>query len=70
MRRRHKTTALGAPVVTELVNALLRLRFGQLTQSGDFWLRMSRWIAETLLEDPASRGRLETLWTQLSEVPS
>lgn len=70
VRRRHAGQPLGAePIAAEMVRALLQVRFPKLAASNELWERMSRWIAETLLEDPDSRARLLELWTQLAEVP-
>ena len=53
------------PIAVELVERLLRFRMGELSSSDKFWREMSTWIARTLMEDPESKTRLESLWNNL-----
>ena len=64
--RRHRGEALSAePIAQELVDAMLRPKFGSISESDEFWRRMSAWIASTMMDDPPARQRLESLWERL-----
>nr|MBL7038366.1 hypothetical protein [Pirellulaceae bacterium] len=65
--RQHSGQTL-ASVVVELVEAVLATRFGGISDGGDRWRSMASAIAETLMDDPASRDRLESLWARLCEA--
>ncbi len=67
--RRHPDEPLTLlPVATELVRAVLSTRFGHLRDGTESWQSMTSTIAETLMDDPSSRDRLQSLWAQLSEA--
>jgi len=67
--RRHPNEPLTlSPVATELVGAVLSTRFGHLRDKAEHWQSMSSTIAETLMDDPSSRDRLQSLWARLSEA--
>jgi len=67
-RRHCGQTPTLASIVVELVEAVLATRFGGVSDGGDRWRSMSSAIAETLMDDPTSRDRLESLWTRLCEA--
>ncbi len=56
------------PVAVELVEALLRIRFGQVTRTPEVWREASRHIAGVLYETPESQARLRQLWQEVSEL--
>ena len=58
------------PMVLDLVETVLQEHYQTLFASPEKWQAMVREIARTLYEDPQSRGRLESLWKQLLEVPT
>lgn len=61
--RRHRGKPLTLePVGVDLVQAVLMTHFAGLADRPGFWRRVSLPIAETLLDDPVARGRIETLW--------
>ena len=67
--RRHANEPLTlSPVATELVEAVLSTRFGRLRDKVEQWQSISSAIAETLMDDPSSRDRLQSLWARLSEA--
>ena len=63
---KYRKAALDAvPILTELVEAMLRTSLGGGTVEQ---LRpMSQQVAETIFEDPAGRKRVERLWQQLQQ---
>ncbi len=64
--RRYRGEPLSpGPVAVELVQAMLRTRFRAHVDWQPVWQNASTLIAETLLEDPGSRRRLEVLWEHL-----
>lgn len=70
VRQAHLRDPLTRETTAELVSGLLRLRFPALNHRSSLWNQMCGWIAETLLEDPTSSGRLQDLWVQLDESQS
>jgi hypothetical protein len=67
--RRHRGSALSHdPVAVDLIAAVLRHCFRTRDVSADFWASVSHQIAESLMEDPVARNRLERLWTRLTEA--
>jgi hypothetical protein len=58
------------PVAIELIAASLRVQFPLLAQREAMLRRMSLWIAESILDDPAARHRLAELWARLGEARS
>jgi hypothetical protein len=68
--RRHRGASLVLdPVAVDLVEALLRCRFGNLSVGEGFWHQASQKIAATLCEAPESQQRLSVFWHQLCELP-
>jgi hypothetical protein len=55
-----------APVVQELVQAMLRRQLRGLWTSEEQVLEVANRVAETLFENPESNERLEKLWARLS----
>jgi hypothetical protein len=55
-----------APVVVELVGAMLLVQFGSQWNSPSLWQVVSERIAKSIFEDPLSRERMERLWDRLS----
>lgn len=66
--RRRNSEPLSLDTVTELVQAILRIRFRSLSASRDQWERMTQQIAETMFNDPQTLPRLQSLWTLLCEA--
>ena len=67
--RRHQGQPLSLdPVLVDLVQAIVRINLSHLAARDADWQAMSRQIAATLWEDQPSQGRLERLWTRLSEA--
>lgn len=67
--RRHGNADLSLqPVAVELVEAVLWTRFRAVSGRGDLWQSLAVRIAATLWEDPTSRGRLQVLWSRLTEA--
>ncbi len=63
---RHGGTPLSLePIAVELIEAMLRLRMAALSKSDKFWKELSLWIAQTMMDDPDSKSRLESLWANL-----
>ena len=58
------------PVAVELVQVVLEQRFDTAATQGEVWKNVSRRIAQTLMDDPAGRARLETLWDRACEALS
>lgn len=58
------------PVAVELVQVVLEQRFDTAATQGEVWKHVSRRIAQTLMDDPAGRARLETLWDRACEALS
>jgi hypothetical protein len=68
--RRHREQPLSAdPVVRELVLAALEGHFAG-ERGEDFWQATAAQIAQTLLDDPVARPRLERFWGRLCEETS
>jgi hypothetical protein len=68
--RRHAGQQLSLdPIVVELVQSILRHRFGEPIQSSPAWGDMPRTIAQTLWESPEAHQRLDRLWDRLAGVP-
>jgi hypothetical protein len=58
---RHRTRDVTDPdVAEELIRVVVKSRFGSL----DIPPELPRWIAESLLDDPVSSERLQTVWSQ------
>ncbi|QDU31152.1 hypothetical protein ETAA8_63050 [Anatilimnocola aggregata] len=56
------------PVAIELIAASLRVQFPAIAQREPLLRRMSLWVAESVLADPAARHRLAELWARLGEA--
>ncbi len=66
--RRHQNSSVELEaVVPELVSSLLHARLHPLQLSAETWFEMSSQIAESLLDAPHARSRLERLWSHLCE---
>lgn len=64
--RRHRRDCLNVdPVLLELVESILQVRFPGLWRRDTYWTTMARQVAETLFEDPSSRARLDLFWSRL-----
>jgi hypothetical protein len=57
-----------ADVVADLAEVVLEIRFGTLFLRPEFRRRVSVLIAETLIDDPLSRSRLESFRSKLSQT--
>lgn len=67
--QRHPNEPLSLdPVAIELVAGCLRVQFPALAVRETLSRRMSLWVAESLLADPAARQRLTELWARLGEA--
>jgi hypothetical protein len=66
-RHPHEPMSLD-PIAMELVAACLRVQFPALAVRAALARRMSLWVAESLLADPAARQRLTELWSRLGEA--
>ncbi len=67
--RRHRGHGLDhAPVVPELVLAILRTRFGRLQMDEARWQELATTVAGTLLETPDVRARLTRYWERLGQA--
>ncbi|MCU0960000.1 MAG: hypothetical protein MUF48_07825 [Pirellulaceae bacterium] len=67
--RRYRGQGLDhAPVVPELVLAILRLRFDRLQMDEAQWHELAATVASTLLETPDVRARLTTYWERLGQA--
>ena len=64
---RRRRGALSDTEATELAAAVLSTRWGRIIENSQRQ-RMARTIAETLLDDPRARERLEALWRRLCEA--
>jgi hypothetical protein len=56
------------PIAMELVASCLRTQFPALAAREALARRMSLWVAESLLADPAARQRMTELWARLGEA--
>jgi hypothetical protein len=65
-RHRRKPFSL-EPVAVDLVGAVLRGQQQGRPGSSAVWRAVSRRVAQTLCDDPVSRGRLEAFWDRLNE---
>jgi hypothetical protein len=66
--RQRKNESLSVDTVMELVQSVLRLRFRRLVESTTQWEKMTRQIAETLVEDPQAKQQMQRLWERLCEA--
>jgi hypothetical protein len=67
--RRHRGVQLELePVVVELVESILKARFGHMSRSPELWRHVSLQIASTLYESSENRERLKRFWDHLSEL--
>jgi hypothetical protein len=67
--RRHRLAPLSYdPVAIELVEAIIQANYGPLGRPPEVWHATAAKIAALLLESPASRARLENLWSRLVEA--
>jgi hypothetical protein len=66
-RRRRGEAFLMDPIAIELVQTVLGTPFRALVASENQWLAMTRQVAQTLCDDPASYDRLSGLWRRLNE---
>ena len=57
---------INQPIAVELVQAVLPAAWATAV-SAEQWPAMTANIAQSLLEDPASRSRLQDLWSRLAE---
>ena len=53
------------PIAVELVDSILRIRINWQGRAASYWHEMSREIAVSLYESPASKERLVILWDAL-----
>jgi hypothetical protein len=65
-RRRGEPFSLD-PVAVEMVEAVLQTLLGAPSGEEHAWRTVSRAVAETLCEHPASEKRLRALWERLAE---
>jgi hypothetical protein len=65
-RRRGEPFSL-EPVAVEMVEAVLRTLLGAPSGEEQAWGTVSRAVAETLCDHPASEKRLRALWERLGE---
>jgi hypothetical protein len=66
--RRYPGEALRTePIVSELVEALLKSRFSNLSASTKFWDEAADEIARTLMDDPCQNALLHGFWSKLCE---
>ncbi|MBI4582196.1 MAG: hypothetical protein HY718_21045 [Planctomycetes bacterium] len=56
------------PVLTGLVEAVLRTQFADRLRSAAFWPDLTARVAETLFDDPVMRPRLERFWAEVSRT--
>jgi hypothetical protein len=64
--RRHRGEPLSLePVAVELVQAALRGHFSPQADTAEVRRTICTQIAQTLLDDPVARERLQTFWAQL-----
>jgi hypothetical protein len=56
------------PVAVELVESILRHRFGERIEKSPAWTEMPRAIAATLWDSPDAHQRLDRLWGRLAGV--
>ena len=66
-RRRRGELFQPDPIGIELIQTVLGTPFRALVASEDQWLTMTREVAQTLCDDPASFDRLNSLWRRLNE---
>ena len=67
--KKHGSVELNAhPIAADLVEALLAARFKMDRAQPEVWRRVSEQVAETLMEDPVAKPRLESLWKRLQEL--
>jgi hypothetical protein len=67
--RRHRGRPLTLePVAVDLALAVLEHRFSQAGFKHEVLQVLARQVAQRLLDDPRSRGWLETFWTQINEA--
>jgi hypothetical protein len=68
--RRHRGRPLTLePVARELVSAILRNHFSGLPGFLRGEQSLSAQVAQSLMEDPVARERLEAFWVRLGEPP-
>ena len=65
--RRHGGNMADAGVF-DVVQCLLKMRFGGLSKNKAQWDNVAREITSTLLEDPPSEQRLRLFWRRLDEA--
>ena len=53
------------PIAVELVDSILEIRINRQGRPASFWHEMSKQIAVSLYESPASKERLVILWNSL-----
>lgn len=68
-RHRGRPFAL-EPIAVELIGAILHERLNDWGLAPAARQAMTHQIAETIYDDPVTRGRFQALWTRLSEIPS
>ena len=63
---RHASDSLTLdPIVIELIEAVLETHLPPSLQSSGIKSKIARAVAQSLFDNPVSRGRLERLWSQL-----
>lgn len=68
--RRRKDQPLTIEIVNELVDTVLRIRFRRVVESSTLWGRMTEQVATTIMDDPRTRDRMQSLWDKLCEAAS
>ena len=58
------------PILVELIEALLETHVPLLARSATLRSKVARSVSQTLFDNPACRGRLELLWSQLLDDAS
>jgi hypothetical protein len=66
-RRRSGEPFALDPVAIELVQTALKNPFRRLITNNEEWQAMTRQVAQTLCDDPASYDRLSSMWRRLGE---
>ena len=66
--RRFSGQALALdPMIVALVEAMLSEEFGSALEPAEL-ASMSKWVADSLWDDPVARRRIEQLWVQLDRA--
>ena len=68
LARLRKGEPLGAETFRELVQTVLRLRFRSLVTSSSLWDKLTRQIAQAIVDDPRTQERVQQFWARLCEA--